>query len=85
MQVHQTRGIQTVANGLTLVHANPSFHLRRWRMVAAPTLLAGQTHLATRAVTTSPEGGVEVAQSLTALMKVLVQKRTAALAANQAL
>jgi hypothetical protein len=46
-----------------LGHANPSFDLRRWRMVAAPTLLVGQTHLATRAVFTSPAGGVEVAQS----------------------
>ena len=46
------------------------------------TLLAGQTHLAIRALITSPIGA-RVAQSPTVIMQAMVQKRTAALAANQ--
>jgi len=45
------------------------------------TLLAGQTHLATIAMITTV--GARVAQSQTAIMQAMVQKRTAVLAANR--
>jgi hypothetical protein len=48
------------------------------------TLLAGQTHLSLRALITSITIGARLAQSQTTILQAMVQKRTAALAANQA-
>ena len=54
------------------------------RLLVVQTLLIGQTHLTMSALNTSPTAGAPVAQSQTTIMQAMVQKRTAALAANQA-